>query len=289
VPARRYTDQQFIDALADPEVRTVADLCRRLGILPRGGNYEGVHRRAQELGIHLPDELAGRVVPADSAPPRPRRSWTDAQLLDALTDPTVVGYPELCAQLGLKPYHGNYRTLRERAAELGAPLPTEWSIVGPRPGTRRARPSTIERGRLLDALAGATTRRDVLEALGLPVSTSAYARLRRAIERYELSTDHLRPNAGRRTPLHDLLVRGRLTWGLGRRLIAEGVKEHRCERCQRTTWQGAAIPLELDHIDGDRTNNLLENLRLLCPNCHALTPTYRGRNIGGAGRPLGGS
>lgn len=46
----------------------------------------------------------------------------------------------------------------------------------------------------------------------------------------------------------------------------------------RSGIMGRDIPLELDHIDGERSNNLLENLRLLCPNCHALTPTYRGRN-----------
>lgn len=44
------------------------------------------------------------------------------------------------------------------------------------------------------------------------------------------------------------------------------------------TWMGKKISLELDHIDGNNKNNLISNLRYLCPNCHALTPTYRGKN-----------
>jgi 5-methylcytosine-specific restriction endonuclease McrA len=46
-----------------------------------------------------------------------------------------------------------------------------------------------------------------------------------------------------------------------------------------TEWLGQPIPLEIDHIDGDSTNNSLDNFRILCPNCHAQTPTYRGLNI----------
>jgi hypothetical protein len=68
--------------------------------------------------------------------------------------------------------------------------------------------------------------------------------------------------------------------------VEEGLKDHRCEACDLTRWRGRPIPLELDHIDGDRTNNELQNLRLLCPNCHALTPTYRGRNIGRGEGPV---
>ena len=52
-----------------------------------------------------------------------------------------------------------------------------------------------------------------------------------------------------------------------------------CQNCGCDgNWQGGLISLELDHIDGDNTNNELSNLRYLCPNCHALTPTYRGKN-----------
>lgn len=63
-----------------------------------------------------------------------------------------------------------------------------------------------------------------------------------------------------------------------RRLLGEGLKEHKCEKCGITEWLGNPAPLELDHIDGNRQNHKIENLRLLCPNCHSQTDTYRGRN-----------
>ena len=53
---------------------------------------------------------------------------------------------------------------------------------------------------------------------------------------------------------------------------------HRCESCSNTEWLGDPIPLELEHVDGNNKNQVKENLLLLCPNCHAKTSTYRGRN-----------
>lgn len=62
------------------------------------------------------------------------------------------------------------------------------------------------------------------------------------------------------------------------KLLIEGIKQHQCEICKRTMWNNENIPLELHHIDGNRFNNSVENFQLLCPNCHALTDSYRGRN-----------
>ena len=62
------------------------------------------------------------------------------------------------------------------------------------------------------------------------------------------------------------------------RLIKEKDWLHKCSRCGGTTWLGHKTPLELDHIDGNPNNHLENNIRFLCPNCHALTPTYRGKN-----------
>ena len=62
------------------------------------------------------------------------------------------------------------------------------------------------------------------------------------------------------------------------KILEEGIKEHKCECCGLTTWLNRPIPLELHHIDGDRTHNEISNYQLLCPNCHSFTDSYRGKN-----------
>lgn len=86
-----------------------------------------------------------------------------------------------------------------------------------------------------------------------------------------------------KVPIEDIIMNNKYpnyhTSSLLKRLIQEGYKEYKCERCGLTEWQGEPIPLQLHHKDGVHINNLLNNLEVLCPNCHALTDTYCGKNL----------
>lgn len=68
------------------------------------------------------------------------------------------------------------------------------------------------------------------------------------------------------------------TFKLKNRLIAENIKANICEVCGITEWNGISINMQLDHIDGNSHNHSLENLRMICPNCHSQTETYCGKN-----------
>lgn len=131
----------------------------------------------------------------------------------------------------------------------------------------------------------------VLRLLKMRVGGGNYSTIQRAIRDLTLDTSHWTGQGHRKgsrvpvvpaRPLASLLVRGSTypsSSKLRIRLIRERLLIAECSDCGLSAWRGASIPLELDHRDGDRTNNELSNLRLLCPNCHAMTPTYRGRNI----------
>lgn len=67
--------------------------------------------------------------------------------------------------------------------------------------------------------------------------------------------------------------------GVRGRILKDGLLDYKCDSCDITEWNGKSISLELDHINGDRDDHRLENLRFLCPNCHSQTKTFRGKNM----------
>ena len=87
---------------------------------------------------------------------------------------------------------------------------------------------------------------------------------------------------GKKIPTHEILE-GRhpyfQTLKLKKRLIKEKIKENKCEVCGISKWKDKELIMQLDHIDGNSHNHKLDNLRMICPNCHSQTHTYCGKNI----------
>jgi 5-methylcytosine-specific restriction endonuclease McrA len=78
-------------------------------------------------------------------------------------------------------------------------------------------------------------------------------------------------------PLEDLLTAVRHRGHIKRRLFSAGLKQNRCEVCGITEWCGRPLSMALHHVNGDGHDNRLENLQLLCPNCHSQTDNFAGR------------
>ena len=108
----------------------------------------------------------------------------------------------------------------------------------------------------------------------------AYDLIKQRCNELDVSTDHFRRLGGyqKRRSIDEILVENSTylnTNHLKERLIKEGLLEYKCEICGNTgEWNGSPLSLQLDHKNGNHTDNRIENLRLLCPNCHSQTDTF---------------
>ena len=141
------------------------------------------------------------------------------------------------------------------------------------------------------AVAESLSIRQVLSHIGLVPAGGNYKTVHERIRRLGLATSHFTgsgwnvgpryQNFGRTVTLVEIMVENstyNFTHGLKKRLLKEGIKARCCEGCGLAQWRETAIPLELHHTNGINNDHRIENLQLLCPNCHALTENYRGKN-----------
>jgi hypothetical protein len=138
-----------------------------------------------------------------------------------------------------------------------------------------------------DAIAASKSWAESLRRLGLCPTGGAWRILKKYAREWKISAEHFDPRAAcganlkrRARPLSEVLVAGS-TYGrqhVKRRLLAEGLKESRCELCgQGEIWRGKPMSMILDHINGVRDDHRIENLRMVCPNCAATLETHCGR------------
>ena len=144
---------------------------------------------------------------------------------------------------------------------------------------------------LKEACKTSFSRREVINKLGIIEAGGNYSTIKRRIIELQIDISHWTGqgwNVGLRykplriaKPLTEILVKNSTYQSnkLRIRLIKENYFIHKCYKCNNTSWLNQPISLELEHIDGDHSNNEITNLTLLCPNCHAQTSTYRGKNI----------
>lgn len=148
---------------------------------------------------------------------------------------------------------------------------------------------------LLEAVSKATSIRTCLKILGRVPKGGNYKILKSYLDKFNIDYSHFTGKGWRkgktfkteRKKLDQILCKNS-TYKSGspyqsskikELLFKNKIKDRKCEICNIEKWRGKDLSFELHHIDGDSQNNELQNLQILCPNCHSLTENFRGKNI----------
>ncbi|KOT98863.1 HNH endonuclease [Streptomyces rimosus subsp. pseudoverticillatus] len=277
---RRYTRGELARTAAAST--GPVDMLRRLGTPLGSGTLRYLRRRLAHYGIDtthfVPEEL----------PRRPPQTYTRKRLEEAAAQARSIR--DVLDHLGVAPYDSAYSHIRRKLTRFGI---STAHFTG-----RGARGELLPRDELTAAVAGSRSRAATLRLLGRPVTTSSRRLLDRSITAHGLSTAHFtgqghgrgRPSPARR-PADDILRHRppgsrRTKTSLLRRALDDKAVPRQCDACGLgESWQGRRLVLEIDHINGNRLDDRIGNLRYLCPSCHSQTRTF-GRRTARTQDPL---
>lgn len=133
------------------------------------------------------------------------------------------------------------------------------------------------------AVANSKSYSETLRYLDIRVNSGNIQHLKCWIVKLNIDTSHFNPfgfgnggNVSNKFELSEILINGSnyIPSRLKRRLVSAGILEYKCSECGMHEWRGKPISLQLDHINGNRQDNRIENIRILCPNCHSQTDTF---------------
>lgn len=264
-PWRKYPDEAIAAAVASST--SLREVVVALGAAPATGTMSHIARRIAAAGIDTSHFPAMNRPPLDL--PFTRQEPADA----AATSHSVRG---LARALGVPDDSRSRAALGRMLGEHGI------STVH----FRYARTHLPEE-ELRKAMAASSSYADVMRALGLPVDDSHHRRVRRRVIRLGLETGHFKRRgwasrpAGHRAPVSArvLVVLPDNAGRTGRARLHRALQElgvpYRCAACgNEGEWRGRPLTLHIDHVSGNWRDNRAENLRYLCPNCHALTDTW---------------
>lgn len=138
---------------------------------------------------------------------------------------------------------------------------------------------------VIDLIKESSSISEVCRKLNICVTNGNFITIKNIITKYDIDVSHFKRIANhesiKKIPTEEILVSNSSypSTRLKERLFNEGYKERVCEICGISDWMNQKIVLQLHHKDGNRWNNLLENVQILCPNCHSMTDNYSGKNI----------